>query len=139
VVAGTCSEAERAGNFLALGPISQPRLIELYRIASAAAIPLPGGTGSSLKTIEAMAAGLPVLCSPPAFRGLSVVDGETALVEIEPNRFATWLVELLRDEAQHTRITVAGRQFAVQFDYRLALLPYLPILGLTEAATVSVM
>jgi glycosyltransferase involved in cell wall biosynthesis len=139
VVAGTCAEAERAGNFLSLGPISQPRLLEIYRIASAAAIPLPSGTGSSLKTIEAMAAGLPVLGSPPAFRGLSVVDGETALVEIEPDRFATRLVELLRDETQRTHIAVAARQFAFQFDYRLSLRPYLSILGLTEAARNTVL
>jgi glycosyltransferase involved in cell wall biosynthesis len=135
VVVGTCAAPERNNRFLALGPVNQQRLLELYRIASVAVIPLPNGTGASLKTIEAMAAGLPVLGTPAAFRGLSVVDGETALVEIEPNRFATRLVELLHDEPRLTQIAVAARQFAVQFDYRLSFLPYLSILGLTEAAS----
>ena len=132
VVAGTCAAPERAGNFLALGPVSQSRLLDLYRLASAAAIPLPGGTGSSLKTIEAMAAGLPVLGSPPAFRGLSVVDGETALVEFEPERFATRLAGLMQDDAELTRIGTAARQFVAQFDYRHCFLPYQSILDLPE-------
>jgi glycosyltransferase involved in cell wall biosynthesis len=134
VVVGTCAPPETGSHFVALGPIEQPRLVELYRTASAAAIPLPDGTGSSLKTIEAMAAGLPVIGTPAAFRGLSVIDGSTGLIETEPDRFAARLVALLHDEARCAQIGSAARQFAARFDYRRCFAPYLSILGIADTA-----
>ncbi len=130
VVAGSCAEQQRSAHFAALGQVDEPLLLELYRIAAAAIIPLASGTGSSLKTVEAMAAGMPVLGTPVAFRGLEIEDGDTALIEPEFNRFAARLVSLLHDEASCARIGEAARQFAAQFDYRLCFQPYLPLLGL---------
>jgi len=106
--------------------------MDLYRSAQAAVIPLLSGTGSSVKTVEAMAAGLPVIGTAVAFRGLAVTDGETAIVENDTDQFANRLGSLLGDRDRCRRIGEAGRRFAEQFDYRRCFQPYLGLLGLPE-------
>jgi glycosyltransferase involved in cell wall biosynthesis len=137
VVAGSCAPPGRAERVVMLGVVEQALLLELYRQASAVVIPLPGGTGSSLKTIEAMAAGLPVLGTSAAFRGLPVVDGETVIVENEPARFAERLVDLLHDEARCADLGAAAHLFAGRFDYRVCYAPYLDLLGVTDHRAAS--
>jgi glycosyltransferase involved in cell wall biosynthesis len=81
VVAGGASAPVREPGFMALGVVPAEALRALYRVAALAVIPLPEGTGASLKTLEAMAAGLPVLGTAVAFRGLPVTTGIEAVVE----------------------------------------------------------
>ena len=132
VVAGTCADPERNAAFVALGSVDEALLMDLYRSAQAAVIPLLSGTGSSVKTVEAMAAGLPVIGTAVAFRGLAVTDGETAIVENDTDQFANRLGSLLGDRDRCRRIGEAGRRFAEQFDYRRCFQPYLGLLGLPE-------
>jgi glycosyltransferase involved in cell wall biosynthesis len=130
VVAGQCAGPERNACFVAFGSVDEALLMKLYRTAEAVVIPLPSGTGTSVKTIEAMAAGLPVLGTSAAFRGLAVTDGETAVVENDLGRYASQLAALLRDPDRCARIGEAGGRFAEQYDYRRCFQPYRGLLDL---------
>ncbi|NKC33374.1 glycosyltransferase [Falsiroseomonas selenitidurans] len=132
VVAGSAAPAEEAPGFRALGRVHAVALAALYQEARLALVPLPDGTGSSLKTLEAMAAGLPVLGTSVAFRGLAVADGVQAVVADD---LATWeaiLPALLADPARLARIASAGRALAASYDYRRVMAGYLRLLGLPD-------
>ena len=134
VVAGGCAPAERDGNFVALGRIDDALLFALYALADLVLVPLPHGTGTSLKTIEAMAAGKVVLGTPAAFRGLDVTSGIEAVVELDPDRYPDHITTLLTDDAGRARIGASARRLATQYDYRIAYRAYLRMLDLPVAA-----
>nr|WP_246603173.1 glycosyltransferase [Falsiroseomonas tokyonensis] len=134
VVAGSAAPAEEAPGFLALGQVHAMALAALYQAASIALVPLPEGTGSSLKTLEAMAAGLPVLGTAVAFRGLAVTQGEQGLVEDALERWPALLPALTADPARLARLAEGGRALAARYDHRLVMAAYLPLLGLAEDA-----
>lgn len=56
-----------------------PSLEPFYRSAGACVVPIRYGGGTSIKTIEAMAAGRPVLSTAVGVRGLGLKDGEQYL------------------------------------------------------------
>jgi glycosyltransferase involved in cell wall biosynthesis len=134
VVAGGCAPAAREGNFLALGRIDDALLLALYALADLVLVPLPYGTGTSLKTIEAMAGGKVVLGTPAAFRGLGVTSGIDAVVEADPDRYPACIATLLADDAGRARIGASARRFAARFDPRIAYRAYLTMLGFPVAA-----
>jgi glycosyltransferase involved in cell wall biosynthesis len=134
VVVGGCAPAERDGNFLALGRVDDALLLAMYALADLVLVPLPYGTGASLKTIEAMAGGKAVLGTPAAFRGLAVTSGIEAVVEPDPERYPEHIMMLLADDAARARIGASARRFAAQYDYRIAYRAYLEMLGLPAAA-----
>ncbi len=128
VVAGGCAPAERDGNFVALGRIDDALLMALYALADLVLIPLPYGTGTSLKTIEAMAGGKVVLGTAAAFRGLEVTSGIEAVVEDDLDRYPECIVRLLAEDIRRMRIGASARRFAAQYDYRIAYRAYLKLL-----------
>jgi hypothetical protein len=97
-------------------------------LADLVPIPLPFGTGTSLKTIEAMAGGKVVLGTVAAFRGLEVTSGMEAVIEDDLDRYPERIVGLLADDAERTRIGASARCFATQYDYRIAYRAYLKML-----------
>lgn len=133
VVAGAAAEPGAGPGFLALGRVSTPALAALYRAAAMAVIPLRSGTGASLKTLEAMAAGLPVLGSAVAFRGLPVSHGQAVLVEDDTARWAGLITATLADAAACARLGQAARAVAEAYDHRRVMAAYLPLLGVPEA------
>lgn len=130
VVAGSAAPAEEAPGFVVLGRVHDVVLAALYQAAHLALVPLPEGTGSSLKTLEAMAAGLPVLGTSVAFRGLPVTDGEQGVVEDDLDRWAALLPALVADAAGLARLAAGGRALAAGYDHRRVMAAYLPLLGL---------
>jgi glycosyltransferase involved in cell wall biosynthesis len=134
VVAGGCARAERDGNFAALGRIDDALLLALYALADLVLIPLPYGTGTSLKTIEAMAGGKAVLGTQAAFRGLEVTSGIEAIVEDDLDRYLEYIVRLLADDVGRARIGASARRFAAGYDYRVAYRAYLALLEFSAAA-----
>jgi glycosyltransferase involved in cell wall biosynthesis len=72
---------------------------DAYVGSSCVVIPLLEGGGSPLKFVEALAYGLPVVATPFAAAGLSVVRGrDYAEADGSPDAFATELVAVLRGE-----------------------------------------
>ena len=72
-------------------------LAPLYARARLALLPTVSGTGLSIKTVEAMASGLPLLASPLAFRGMDFNPAGLANVTIANNAAA--FAGALRDAA----------------------------------------
>jgi sugar transferase (PEP-CTERM/EpsH1 system associated) len=67
--------------------------------AQLAVAPLRAGSGQSLKVLEAMACGTPVVATPRAVEGLAVEDGVHVALADDAARFASQVTHLLRDAA----------------------------------------
>ncbi len=70
-----------------------PDVRPYYRDALAAIVPLRTGSGTRLKILEAMAAGVPVVSTPLGAEGLAVIPGENILLA-DPDDGETWLRHL---------------------------------------------
>ncbi|MDR3681919.1 MAG: glycosyltransferase [Flavipsychrobacter sp.] len=70
-------------------------LAATYNTASVVVAPLRFGAGTQNKVLEAMAMGVPVVCSHIGFRGLGIESGEGAIMQREPEAFANSVIELL--------------------------------------------
>jgi glycosyltransferase involved in cell wall biosynthesis len=100
VVAGRGTE-----RFGGLGAVDSAR--ELFQRLSLLLFPLPRGSGMKVKTLEAMASGVPVVTTPAGAEGIEPSDG--VIVETEPDRLAAAARELLTDEAARRERGTAAR------------------------------
>ncbi len=132
VIAGGCAEAEDAGNFRALGRVDDAVLLLLYAACDIVLVPIPFGTGSSLKTVEGMAAGRVLIGTDAAFRGLDVADGREVVIANDPAAYPDLIRALLADPARCQALAEGARRFARAYDSRVAYLPYLSILGVPQ-------
>ncbi|MCC6817879.1 MAG: glycosyltransferase, partial [Bacteroidia bacterium] len=76
-----------------------PDLSEMYNKASVVVAPLRFGAGTQNKVLEAMAMGIPVVCSHIGFEGLGISDGEGAFMRKDPIVFAEQVNALLLNES----------------------------------------
>jgi glycosyltransferase involved in cell wall biosynthesis len=130
VVAGAAAPPGRDGNVLALGLVEDTVLTLLYRAASLVVIPLPYGTGASLKTVEAMGAGLTVLGTSVAFRGLDVRSGENCILEDDLGRWPALIGALITEPNRLAALGAGARRFAEGYDFRRVFTAYFPLLGM---------
>jgi glycosyltransferase involved in cell wall biosynthesis len=137
VVAGSCAAPECSGNFVALGRVDDILLSALHRMAAIILAPVPFGTGSSVKTIEALAAGRPVLGTSAAFRGWDVTDRVNCLIEDDIAAYPARIRELLDDPQLSARLGAAAASFARAYDFRTVYRAYLPLLGLSDSASTT--
>ena len=77
--------------------------------AAVSVAPLQIARGTQNKILEAMAAGVPVVASPPAARGVDARDGEHLLVAGDPRWFADAVVRLLADREKRNRLAQDAR------------------------------
>jgi glycosyltransferase involved in cell wall biosynthesis len=103
VIAGRGTE-----RFGGVGEVESAR--QLFRRLSLLLFPLPRGSGMKVKTLEAMASGVPVVTTPAGAEG--IVRSEGVIVETELDRLAAAAKELLTDEsARRERGAAARRDF----------------------------
>lgn len=76
--------------------------------ASVAVVPLRLGTGTRLKILEALAAGLPVVSTTLGAEGLELASGRDLLLADSPVGFATAVLWLLAHPGQAQRLTEQG-------------------------------
>jgi len=133
VVAGGVTPAERADNYIALGRVSDTLLLELYARADVILVPLPFGTGSSLKTIEGMAAAKPVLGTTAAFRGLATEHNVQVVIEDNLDIYPHTIRSLLGDQRLRASLGEAARDYARSYDVGNAFRPYQQLLRLNVA------
>lgn len=85
-----------------------PNLAEEYNKASVVVAPLRFGAGTQNKVLEAMAMGVPVVCSNIGFEGLGIQSGEGAIMQTKPNEFAQSIIELLSSETLRQKVGEQG-------------------------------
>ncbi len=78
-----------------------------------AVVPLRLARGVQNKVLEAMAMGMAVVASTPAFRGIRAVEGTHALVADEPAALAEAVLSLLADPARRRAMGEASRALMV--------------------------
>jgi glycosyltransferase involved in cell wall biosynthesis len=86
--------------------------------AAVAAIPLRHGAGTSLKTVEAMAHGLPLVSSTCGVRGLPVVADRHYLPAETADDFCAQIARVLGDRPAFDRMARAAREVADAYDWR---------------------
>ena len=85
-------------------------LNDFYGKTKVVVVPLLSGTGVSIKTLEAMSFGCPVVSTSAGARGLEVTDGVDIRIEDDPKRFADILIRLIDDEpGRHTMAESAAQ------------------------------
>ncbi len=79
-------------------------LAATYNNASVVVAPLRFGAGTQNKVLEAMAMGVPVVCSNIGFAGLGIKNGEGAIMQTDPELFAKSIIELLQSDEKRKRV-----------------------------------
>lgn len=82
----------------------------MYDSASVVVAPLRFGAGTQNKVLEAMAMGIPVICSNIGFKGLGIESGEGAIMETEPERFTKAVLSLLESETKRREVGQKGKE-----------------------------
>jgi glycosyltransferase involved in cell wall biosynthesis len=81
IIAGQCARPRREGRVLALGFVD--RLPPLLAAADVAVNPMESGSGSNLKLVEYVAAGLPVVTTPIGLRGYEAFAHLVTVAELD--------------------------------------------------------
>ena len=93
-------------------------LAAMYNTASVVVAPLRFGAGTQNKVLEAMAMGIPVVCSHIGFGGLGIKSGEGAVMQTDPRAFAESVIDILSSEEERIRIGTEGmRVIQTKFDW----------------------
>lgn len=79
-----------------------------YNEASVVVAPLRFGAGTQNKVLEAMAMGVPVVCSNIGFKGLNIKDGEGAFMRTDAQSFADEVISLLCDAERRKQVGQQG-------------------------------
>jgi glycosyltransferase involved in cell wall biosynthesis len=108
---GTCVKALAGDGVAIFADVSDAELAEAYGRARVAVVPLRCGAGVKLKVVEALHVGVPLVTTPVGAQGLPGIFRVCA-VESEPDRFASAVIALLRDDAAWTLNSAAQRAFA---------------------------
>ena len=78
--------------------------------ADVACMPLASGSGTKYKVLEALSAGLPVVCTPLATEGLPLESGRHLLVEETDEGLAGAILRVMDDPALARRLAEEGRR-----------------------------
>jgi hypothetical protein len=115
-------ELEVAGHIAALLPVPAPagmrargfvpQLDQLWTGMDVAINPVRWGSGLKIKTVEALAAGLPLVSTREGARGLEHLAGEVFLMADDAADFANACLHLLDDVAARRALAASARRWA---------------------------
>jgi len=77
-------------------------------------VPIQAGSGIRIKSLEAMALGVPVVSTSIGAQGLSVESGTQMLIADDPEGFADGIIQLLLNPAASQEITQQARAYVEQ-------------------------
>lgn len=107
-----------ARNVLLLGQISDEEKLELYRSADVALNPMLSGSGTNIKMLDYMAAGLPVISTPTGARGLEIESYKHAIICDLPE-FPAKITEILEDDRLRSKLIANSRRLvAEKYDWK---------------------
>ncbi|MEP6714673.1 MAG: glycosyltransferase [Terriglobia bacterium] len=86
-----------------------PDMRPYYRDASVVVVPLRVGSGTRLKVLEAMAAGVPVVSTPLGTEGIDFTEGRDLITAANPSDFATAVLTLVNNANRGKELAAAGR------------------------------
>lgn len=107
VIAGHCHEPLVENNFVSLGPVPSCVLEALYTLTVLVLIPLESGTGMSVKTIEALSRGKPILSTPMGVRGIEENQKHGIFIR-ELQEFPGFIKSVLEDGEMLASASKAG-------------------------------
>ena len=84
-------------------------------------MPLRMGSGTRLKLIQALAAGLPTVSTTTGAEGYPVEVGKELLIGNTPTDFANLVLDLLNSQEQQQVLGANGRKFAEAYDWRVVI------------------
>ena len=117
-----------------VGPVDNTA--ESLRAAAVAVAPMRIAPGVQNKVLEAMACGLPVVCSTPAASGIDATPGEHLLVRDDAGDVAARCVRLLLNPDERARLgRAARRRIEQRYDWSSAAAPMLDLLNPMPALT----
>ncbi len=93
--------------------------------ASVYIVPLRIGSGTRLKLIEAMAAGLPVVSTQVGAEGFPVESGKNIVLAEQPDEWGKAILTLLDAPKRRAELGAAATKFAAGYDWRRLI----PLLG----------
>jgi glycosyltransferase involved in cell wall biosynthesis len=94
-------------------------LAELYQQAAAVINPQQFGTGLSIKSVDALLHGRPLVTTASGSRGLEDGAGEAFRQATEPEEFAAEVTELLLDPAKADALSAGALEFARGYHQRM--------------------
>jgi glycosyltransferase involved in cell wall biosynthesis len=98
-------------NVIIEGFVDGDRLTAIYAAADFALNPMSHGSGTNIKMLDYMAAGLPIVTTPTGARGLQGKPGEH-WVESSPENFPVALREILASHDRARDLGICARQLA---------------------------
>ncbi|MCL4479028.1 MAG: glycosyltransferase [Deltaproteobacteria bacterium] len=100
-------------NVKLLGKVDNAVKQRLFETADIAINPMFSGAGTNLKTLEYLAAGLPLLSTNMGIRGLNLKDG-VHFILAEKNNFADRLKRLAANPVEAEKLSSIGKQYIIQ-------------------------
>ena len=86
-----------------------PETVPWMQKASVAVAPLRIARGIQNKVLEALACGLPTVCSPKAHGGIDAIDGEHLIVAEDDDAMTKAVCELFENQARNRELGAAAR------------------------------
>src|SRR5690606_8198091 len=93
---------------------------EAYDMADVVVNPRQFGTGLSIKSIEALSYGKPLVASPAGSSGMEDGAGTAFYLGKSSEALAEGIVRMLQDDALHQAFAAAGREYVVQHNRAIA-------------------
>lgn len=92
-----------------ISSVSEEEKLELYRISDVGLNPMQSGSGTNIKMLDYMAAGLPVIATPVGARGLDIENYEDALI-CDVSEFPEKIREVLDNRELYNKLSYNGRR-----------------------------
>ncbi len=89
-----------------------PNIQDMYKTASVVIAPLRFGAGTQNKVLEAMAMGVPTICTNIGFEGLQIKSGEGVILSKDKKSFVANVIAMLQSEDNRREVGLKGLEIA---------------------------
>ena len=108
-----------AKNVYLVGQVDEKEKRNLYQHADIAVNPMMSGSGTNIKMLDYMAAGLPVITTPIGARGLAIKDHQDAII-CSLQLFPEKIQELIQDNSLRENLIQNGRKLVErEYDWEI--------------------